>query len=273
MAELTFNKTAEHGARLAGQVALITGGNRGLGRAMAEAFASEGATVAIMARTVTALNETADAIAVSGGKVTPHPGDLANPLSVEQVVAEVLERHGRIDILINNAAVEGPTTPVQQVEISAWDEVMAINVRGAFLCTRAVVPNMIAIGTGHIIFVSALGGGLRAYPLRLPYAVSKAAMIAMMQTVAAEVGPHGIRVNAITPGPVQGDRFERVKHARAEQLGKPLEAVEKVLAEKALTRHFPTPEEVAQVALFLCSPTADIIIGQSINLTMGMEIL
>lgn len=258
---------------LTGKVALITGGGKGIGRALAEAFAGAGAAVAITGRTESALDETVAAIRARGWTVSAHPGDVADAATVGRIVAAVTKQHGGVHILINNAGVEGPTAPVQDVDPAAFDEVMAINVRGGFLMTRAVAPQMIARASGHVIFFSALGGGLRAYPLRVSYAVSNGARIALMQTVAAELGPHGIRVNAITPGPVKGERLDRVFQKRAEQLGTTPEVVEQGLAGKMLNRRIVGADEVAQAALFLCSPAADSIIGQSINMTGGIETL
>ncbi len=258
---------------LTGKVTLITGGGRGIGRTLAEAFAAQGATVAVTGRTESALNETVDAIGAAGGKAYAHVADVADAAAVDSLVAAVTGHCGPIDILINNAGVEGSTAPIQDVDVAVWDDTIATNLRGSFLTTRAVAPHMIDRGSGHILFMSALGGGLRAYPLRVPYAVSKAALIALMQTVAAELGPHGIRVNAITPGPVRGERVDRVLRKRAQQLGTTSQEQEQALAGRMLNRRIPGPQEVADTALFLCGPAADSIIGQSINMTGGIEIL
>ncbi len=257
---------------LSGKVAVVTGGGKGIGRALAEAFATAGATVCITGRTESALSETVAAIQGAGGRAAAYLSDVSDLASVDQLVAGVIRDQGRIDILVNNAAIEGSTAPIERIDPGVWDEVMSINVRGSFLMTRAVAPEMINRGSGFIIFLSALGGGLRAYPLRAPYAVSKAAVLALMQTVAAELGPKGIRVNAITPGPVKGERLERVFKNRATQLGMMAEEVEQGLAGKMLNRRIPGPGEIAQTALFLCSPAADSIAGQSINMTGGIEI-
>jgi NAD(P)-dependent dehydrogenase (short-subunit alcohol dehydrogenase family) len=255
------------------KVAIITGGGKGIGRTLAEAFARAGAAVAITGRTASALEETVAGIRAAGGTAHAHPGDVSDAATVEGMVGAVLRQCGAIDILINNAGIEGPTAPVHEVDPAAWDEVMAIKVRGAFLMTRAVAPHMIARKSGHILFISALGGGLRAYPLRAPYAVSNAGALALMQTVAAELGPHGIRVNAITPGPVKGERLDRVFRNRAQQLGTTPEAIAQGLAGKMLNRRLVDAADIARAALFLCSPAADSIVGQSLNMTGGIEIL
>jgi NAD(P)-dependent dehydrogenase (short-subunit alcohol dehydrogenase family) len=255
------------------RVALITGGGRGIGRAIAEVFAQDGIAVALAGRGERPLVETVAAIERAGGVASAHRCDVAVEQDVEDCVEDVLTRHGRIDILVNNAGIAGPTAPLAEIDPAAWDEVQAANVRGAFLCTRAVAPHMLAHGSGHVLFLSALGGGLRAYPLRLPYAVSKAATLAMMQTAAAELRPGGVRVNAITPGPVRGERLDRVFASRAEQTGTSAEDVATALAQKAPARSFPDEAEVARVALWLCGPDADHIVGQSINVTSGIEIM
>jgi NAD(P)-dependent dehydrogenase (short-subunit alcohol dehydrogenase family) len=254
---------------LNGHVALITGGGRGIGRAVAEALAGAGATVALAGRTEEVLAEAAEAI---GRGATAHRCDVSSVEDVEHTVREVLERHGRIDVLVNNAAAAGNAAAIQDVDPADWDETMATNARGAFLCTRTVAPHMLERGSGVILYISALGG-IQAFPYRSAYSASKAAMLALMRTAAAELGPQGIRVAAISPGPVRGERLERSFAARAAAAGVTPEDVERATASAILTRRIAEPEEVAQVALFLCGPHADMLIGQSLNMTGGLEIL
>jgi NAD(P)-dependent dehydrogenase (short-subunit alcohol dehydrogenase family) len=254
------------------RVALITGGGRGIGRAIAETFAADGIAVAIAGRGADALEQTAAAIAAAGGTVSTHACDVGEEAAVQRLFDEVLERHGQLDILVNNAAVEGPTAPLHEVELADWEQVQQVNVTSGFLCTRLAARHMIPRGSGHVLFLSALGG-LRAYPLRIPYAVSKAAILALMQTTAAELRPHGVGVNAITPGPVSGDRLDRVFARRAEQTGTSVEEVAQALASKAPAGRFPSEEEIARIALWLCGPDADTIVGQSVNVTGGIEIM
>ncbi len=259
-------------ADMQNKVALITGGGKGIGRCLAEVFAAEGISVAITGRTQASLDETVATISAAGGTARAYLSDVSDTAAVARVAAAVKEDCGPVDILVNNAAVEGSTAPIVDVDPAVWDETMAINLRGSFLMTRAIAPQMIERGSGHILFLSALGGGLRAYPLRAPYAVSKAAMVALMQTAAAELGPLGIRVNALTPGPVKGERLHRVFTKRAAQLGTTPEYEERQLADKALNRRITDPEEIAATALFLCSPAASSIVGQSISMTGGIEV-
>lgn len=255
------------------RVALITGGGRGIGRAMAETFAAADIAVAVAGRNADTLDDTVATITAAGGIASAHVCDVSSEAAVDGLFSAVLERHGTVDILINNAAVEGPTAPIADVDPADWDEVQAVNVRGAFLCTRLAARIMTRAGTGHVLFLSALGGGVRAYPLRVAYAVSKASVLALMQTAAAELRPHGIGVNAITPGPVTGDRLDRVFARRAEQTGTTVEAVAAALADKAPAGRFPDEAELARIALWLCGPDADMLVGQSLNVMGGIDIV
>jgi NAD(P)-dependent dehydrogenase (short-subunit alcohol dehydrogenase family) len=254
------------------RVALVTGGGRGIGRAIAETLAAEGVHVAIAGRGEEALNDTVARIRGAGGTASAHQCDVAHEGDVERAFADVLSEHGRLDILVNNAAVEGPTRPLDAIATSDWDHVIAVNVRGAFLATRHAAVHMTARGSGHIVFLSALGGGLRAYPLRLPYAVSKAAVLAMMRTTAAELRPRGIHVNAVTPGPVTGERLDRVFARRAKQLDTTPAAVAQQLADRAPAGGFPDEAAVARLVALLCTPAFDHVVGQSLNVTGGIEL-
>ncbi|MGD9734365.1 MAG: SDR family NAD(P)-dependent oxidoreductase [Solirubrobacterales bacterium] len=253
------------------RVALVTGGGRGIGRAIAAAFAAEGTDVAIAGRGEEALQETAAAIG-DAVRVTTHVCDVGDEAAVAGLFEQVLGEHDRLDVLVNNAAIAGPTAPLAELSIDDWDEVQRINVRGAVLCTQQAARHMVPRGEGAILFLSALGG-VRAYPLRLPYAVSKAALLAVTQTVAAELRPHGISVNALTPGPVSGERLDRVFSRRAEETGQSVEEVAAALASKAPAGRFATEDEVARVALWLCGPEAEMLVGTSVNITGGIEIV
>jgi NAD(P)-dependent dehydrogenase (short-subunit alcohol dehydrogenase family) len=256
---------------LEGKVALITGGSSGIGRATALLFAKAGASIAITARSTAPLEETARDVSAAGTAVSFHPGDVSDPTTVEKVVADVIARHGAIDILINNAAVEGPTGPLHKIEPAAWDEVMAANLRGSFLYTRMVAPLMIERKTGRIVYISALAGGLRALPGQAPLAVSKAGVLALMKSAAVELGPYGIMVNAVTPGPVLGERFGRVAKRQAKRDNIAVATVEQNMSARTPSRRIQSPDDVAETLLFLCTTKANIM-GQSINVTGGMEL-
>lgn len=253
-----------------GKVVLVTGGGRGIGRYIALAFAREGADTVIVGRNEAALEQTAKDIRDTGRSVLAVPMDISISAPVSQLFEKLRGTYGRLDVLVNNAAIEGPTAEITEVTDEQWDEAMAINIRGTFLCTRAAVP-LLKETRGSIIILSSLGGGVRGYPLRLPYATSKAACKAMGESLAVELGPYGIRVNTICPGPTYGDRMDRIHNARAKALNTTVEAIREGTKARSPLRRITEPEEVADCALWLASDAAASITAQSINLTCGLE--
>jgi NAD(P)-dependent dehydrogenase (short-subunit alcohol dehydrogenase family) len=184
------------------QVALITGGGRGLGRAFAEALAQAGATVAIVARSEDQLRDVAQTIEQAGGRVLTFATDVTDRQAIEQVVAEVERRLGHIDLLVNAAGVLRALGPIAEIDPDDWWREIEINVRGTYLCARAVLPGMIARGQGRIINLAS-EAGLRALPTTSAYCVSKAAVIRLTECLALETGDHGIRSFAMHPGTVR----------------------------------------------------------------------
>jgi NAD(P)-dependent dehydrogenase (short-subunit alcohol dehydrogenase family) len=272
--------------RLRERVAIVTGGGRGIGKAIALSLARDGASVAVAGRHEEALRGTAKEIEALDGcsPSSPSPGqslssrlpgrslvlvvDIAQETQVEAAVERTLERFGRIDILVNNAGIVGPTAPAINIDRAQWDEVMAVNLTGAFLCSKAVLPNMIARGSGKIINISSIAGKL-AYPLRSPYAASKWGMIGLTRTLAAEVGQHNIQVNAVCPGPVAGERMQSVIEQRAREMGRPPEEVERLFVETTALKRMVEATDVASMVNFLASGEADNITGQAIDVTAG----
>ena len=184
------------------QVTLITGGGRGLGRAFAEALAQAGATVAIMARSADQLRDVTQTIEKAGGRAFAFAADVTDRQAIEQVVAEVEQRLGRIDLLINSAGSFRALGPIAEVDPDDWWREVEINVRGTFLPTRAALPGMVARGRGKIInIVSA--AGLRALPTTSAYCLSKTAVIRFSESIALEYGDRGVRAFAMHPGTVR----------------------------------------------------------------------
>jgi NAD(P)-dependent dehydrogenase (short-subunit alcohol dehydrogenase family) len=181
---------------------------------------------------------------------------------------ETLKAFGRIDILVNNAGIAGPTKRITEMSLAEWQEVIDIDLTGAWLASRAVIPHMDKNHTGNILMISS-GAGRRGYPLRTPYAAAKWAMIGLTQTLAGEWGQRGIRVNCICPGAIEGDRIERVMRARAESLGQPYEAVRAGFLSGAALHRMATEDEVARVALFLVTSVSAGVTGQTINVDCG----
>jgi len=251
--------------RLVGKVALVTGGGTGIGAAIARLFAREGAAVAITGRRAEPLQALAQEIGA-----TVLPGDVSDEASVAAIFAELDRRHeGRLDVLVNNAGITGPVSPVADMDMAAWDETMAINIRGVILCTRAAVPRMKRAGGGAIVNMSSLMG-LRGYPMRSAYTASKFAVIGITEAVAHEVGADNIRVNALCPGAVNGELMERVIAARAAKENRPPEAIiRENYTDKAALRRWVEPEEVAEAALFLASEASASITGDRLKVDAG----
>jgi NAD(P)-dependent dehydrogenase (short-subunit alcohol dehydrogenase family) len=187
---------------LTGQVAIVTGGGRGIGRAMALALAKAGAAVAVVARTEEQLAETVALIKQAGGRAIAIATDVTDPQAVEQMASQVERQLGPVDLLVNNAGHPGEVGATWEVDPDAWWRCMDVNLRGPFLCARAIVPGMIARGGGRIV-TTASHTGVGLWPGMSAYATSKAAAIRLCETLAAETKEHGIRVFAIHPGGVQ----------------------------------------------------------------------
>jgi NAD(P)-dependent dehydrogenase (short-subunit alcohol dehydrogenase family) len=188
--------------QLVGQVALVTGGGRGLGRAFADALASAGATVAISARSIDQLAETTAMIRAKGGRALAITADVADGQAVAQMVSAVEQELGPVDLLVNNAGVGGPLGPLWEVDPDEWWRNIEVNLRSVLLCSRAVLPGMLARRRGRIINVASVAG-LAAIPFGSAYVTSKTAMIRLSETLAAETAAYGISVFAIHPGLVR----------------------------------------------------------------------
>jgi NAD(P)-dependent dehydrogenase (short-subunit alcohol dehydrogenase family) len=257
--------------RLSGKVALITGGGRGIGRAIALRFASEGAAVMLAATKRESLEATAGEIRKAGGRAATTVADVSDEAAVKNMVAGTLAELGRLDILVNNAGIGGPTLRVVDMERADWDRTLAVNVTGAFLCAKHAIPHLMGKQSGRIINVTSIAG-LMGYPLRSPYAVSKWGMIALTRTLAGELGEHGITVNAIAPGAVKGERVEGVIAARAAALGRPAADVERELfVEPTALKRMVGPDDVAATAAFLASDDAANITGETISVSAGFR--
>lgn len=250
------------------KVAIVTGGGYGIGKEIAFAYARAGSSLALFARRPEPLAETCAAVEKLGARAISLVGDVSKEADCARMVSETVRLFGRVDVLVNNAGVAGPTKRTTEMTLREWQEVLDINLTGAWLASRAAIPVMVKQGGGNILMISS-GAGRRGYPLRSPYAASKWAMIGLTQTLAHEWGATGIRVNCICPGAVEGDRIERVIRARADALRAPYEEVKKGFTANAALQRMVTEDEVARVALFLVSDLAAGLTGQTINVDAG----
>lgn len=257
--------------QLEGKVAVITGGSKGIGKAIALAFAGEGAEVVIAARTEADLKRTAAEIETMGRKCLAIVTDLAVPEQVRAMVDRTLETFGRVDVLVNNSGIAGPAASVADMDLEGWNQTLAVNLTGAMLCAKYILKDdMIPRQSGSIINISSISGRF-GHANRSPYSTSKWGLIGLTQTLALEVGKYGIRVNCITPGPVEGERIEWAMRQVSKNQGISYEqAVKNEVARTSLGR-MVKPEEVAVLAVFLASEQSSGITGQTINCCAGLR--
>ena len=227
---------------LAGRTALVTGAGNGLGRAIALQLALAGVRVIAVGRHRDPLQETVDLISTHGGATARvAQGDVADEQSVAALRAELVDED--VSILVNNAGVPGPVASLIDIELADWEAVFDVNVTGVFLMCRAFLPAMIARGTGDVINLASVSGK-RPLARRTPYTASKLAVIGLTTTLAAEVGPLGITVNSLSPGPVRGPRMERNFAMEAERTGRTADEARAEFAGRALLGRLVEEEEV-----------------------------
>lgn len=235
---------------------LITAGAAGIGRAMAEAFVATGASV-----WVTDIDETALASVPDG--VRTARVDVADERAMEKLFSDIRRKWGGLDVLCANAGTKGPTALIEDVTLADWRACTGATLDGAFLSAKFAAPMMKAQKSGAMIFTSSTAG-IYGYPNRAPYAASKWAVIGLMKTAAMELGPHGIRANAILPGAVEGPRMEAVLEAEAKAKGMTRDAVYQGYAAGTSMRTFVEARDIAEMAVFLASDGARYVSGQAI---------
>ena len=252
------------------RVALITGSGRGIGRAIAQLFAREGAAVFLTARTEMELAATAGEISKSGGRAAYATADLSREDDCARVVAAARQQFGRIDILVNNAGHYGPVVPVEEYPLAEFDKVIAVHLRAAFLLSQLVLPEMYARKSGVILNISSLSAKA-AYAWGSAYAAAKAGLLGLTRVTAAEAARQGVRVNAICPGPVTETQMSKDLGAvLAKKLGVSSEEQLTGFLNGLLQGRAQTAEEIARAALFLCSEQSSAMTGQSINVDGGV---
>jgi NAD(P)-dependent dehydrogenase (short-subunit alcohol dehydrogenase family) len=255
--------------QLEGRVAIVTGGGYGIGRAIALAFAKEGADVVVAARTESALKKVAKEIEGMGRKSLAVVTDLLQPGAPAAMVEKTLKKFGKIDILVNNSGIEGPIEPVAEMDLKGWEDLLAVNLTGAMLCCRYVLEKSMIPRRSGVIINIASAAGRRGLPTRSAYSSSKFALIGFTQSLAGEVGRYGIRVNAIAPGAVEGERIERIFNIAARNMGVTYEQVVANSNARSALGRMVKPEEVGALAVFLASEQSSAITGQTINIDAG----
>jgi 3-oxoacyl-[acyl-carrier protein] reductase len=249
---------------LAGRVVIVTGAGQGIGRAYARAFAAAGAAVSVADLNAEAAARVAAALAADGGRASAEAVDIADAASVARMVDAVVARHGRIDVLVNNASIFSTLAmrPFTEIPLEEWDRVLRVNVTGTFLCARAVAPHMRERGWGRIVNVSSAAVTM-GRPNYLHYTTSKAAVIGMTRSLARELGPHGITVNAVLPGATDTE-VERATVTAQQKAA--------MIAMRAVPRE-ETPEDLVGTVLYLASEASAFVTGQSLTVDGGLTFL
>lgn len=245
---------------------LITAAASGIGLEIARAFISSGARVFICDIDAAALRRAADALPGVETSVC----DVGDRAAIAVMVADAAARLGGIDVLVNNAGIGGPTRPVHELDPEDWDAVLRVNLTGVFDVTRNAIPYLIRSGKGVIIIMSSAAGRF-GYPNRSPYAASKWALIGFTKTLSMELGEHNVRVNAIAPGAVDGERVQRVFQGRADVAGKSVAEMKELAMTNQSLKRLIDPKDVAALAVFLASDAAGSISGQVVPIDGDMQ--
>jgi len=258
---------------LDGRVAIVSGAAKGMGAEICLGLAREGAHLALAARERAPLEALARDVEKLGRKALVEPTDVTDEAAVQRLVERTkTELGGRIDILVNAAGVTGPVeTPVWEIKTEDWDQVLAVNVKGTFLPIKHVLPTMIAQRYGKIVNISGTSG-LRGYKLRAAYSSSKWALRGLTRTVALEVGPYNVNVNALHPGIVDGPRMEKLCREKARKRGWTPEQVREEYVQEMALRRVTSARNIADAVVFLASDASQNMTGQSITVDGGWDI-
>ncbi len=249
------------GNALAGRTALITGASRGIGRAMAITFASQGANVVVSARSAETLADVVGEITASGGRALAVPADVMHEDSASTVVDAALAEFGRLDVLVNNAGGNSFMSPLATMRFAGWQKIFALNLDSTVRMIQAALPALVASGNGSIVNVSSVTG-LRGSPLMSHYGAAKAAVISLTQSLAIEVAPDGVRVNALVPGWIDTDLTDFL---RTDQ------GIEDTVIGRVPMQRWGTADEIAQAALFLVSDASSFMTGQALVVDGGLS--
>lgn len=249
-------------------VAVITGAATGIGRSIAVRFLGAGYRVHICDSDPAAI----DAFRAENPGATASLADIARVDQVDALFDDVRRNYGRLDVLVNNAGIAGPTAPIEAIEPADWDRAIAVDLNGQFYCTRRAVPMLKSAGGGSIINIAS-NAAFFGFPLRAPYTACKWAIIGLTKTLAMELGTYRIRVNALCPGSVKGPRIDRVIDRDATERDRSADEIRAIYARQSSMRLFVSAEDVANLAFFLASAQGATISGQAIGIDGHTESL
>ena len=250
------------------RVAIVTGSTYGIGEAIAKVLADEGATSIITGRTVEEGERVAEEIRAAGGSAEYYPLDVTDEKRVAEVVKAVYEKHGKINVLVNNAGIAGPNKPIHEYTREEWERVFDVNVTGAFLCSKYVVPFMKKSGGGSIIYISSIYGIVGAQDVPA-YHATKAANRIMAKTGALFYAKDNIRVNSIHPGFIWTPMVDNFLKGQSEKLGVSVEELRKGLDSEHPIGHIGEPNDIAYGVLYLVSDEAKFVTGSELVIDGG----
>ncbi len=257
--------------RLSGKACVVTGAGAGIGEAIAVRLAEDGAHVAIADIDADSAERVAARLRDKGAEAFAGRVDVSRTEQVRAFVDAAARRFGRLDAIVNNAGVAIPGS-AEHITEADWDRVMSVNLKGVWAGIKYAIPHLRAAGGGSIVNLSSAAGRF-GFPLRSPYAAAKWGVIGFTKSLAIELGPERIRVNAILPGLVAGDRIRRVLEAKAQANGRSFAEQEAEALRPVSLRCYVTPQDIANMALYLCSPFGATISGQSLSVDGDMQVL
>ncbi|MBI3742835.1 MAG: SDR family oxidoreductase [Chloroflexi bacterium] len=250
------------------RVVIMTGAGRGIGKAAALKFAEAGASVAAVSRTKAQLDDIVKQIKAKGGKAIAVEADISVEAQVKAMVDAVVKQFGKVDVMVNNAAMPGPTKPLYEIDMKEWEIPIAINLRGSAMCAKYVLPHMIKQRSGVIINVSSSAGRQGIFG-RTHYCASKAGLFGLTMALATEVGKYNIRVNCVVPGAINTELLVAYHQRIANERGVSYETVRDEAAKAAPLNKIVSPAEVADFMVYLASDQSSGLTGQNININAG----
>jgi NAD(P)-dependent dehydrogenase (short-subunit alcohol dehydrogenase family) len=258
------------GSMLSGKVAVITGGNQGIGLAIARAMAAAGASLAVAARTQESLDSAAREIRSLGVDCLAIPCDVGNPESTDAMADTVLKHFGRVDVIVANAGIAGAIRPMHEITYDEWRDCLTTDLDGVYLTFRRFIPAMIEAGQGGSLIALSSMTGKRPLPERTPYCAAKMGVIGLVRSLAMELGPHKIRVNSICPGAVAGERLDRIVKQSAETRAITEAEAMRQFSDPAALKRPTLAEEVAAACVFLAGDASSGITGEDMNVSAGL---